>query len=600
MDKFVVRLPRNSTNSPTKKGNRTLKQATLESLKGVVVVEELERARVVLERSDVGSELKVDTLENLLRKNPAKEVLIRTRLGKTIHWLCKCEDKDVAAAAKKVYEAWRSHILSKTNRPTIEVKCDLKTQGFRDTARRMILDALRIGGEGKSEEGTVEMKEIPEVKDRREKRKLEERKDLFEVKGGKRRKKDVKKDTRKGKEESRERDGMSRKKGGERMSVVKMDIARVTDREEKGKEKESLVDREDKKGIDDEMKKGKKQSFDEENGNSVEKEEEYAKRESKGENTHRKEKSKREDRFKKSKSKEKEGDVSKRNHIEEAGSCTKEVKRKIGRLGQEDETVESQRKKVKEEGEDGSVKAKSNGSVIFECDGDNNKSNAESTGKESKARNNTLEKLREEEGRSADRQKKEDKNRDGEMKDRDRRKSQQEKGRKGEGSKRHKESGNKTYERESRGEDKRRDRKGDRNRKEGKEKDHSIGTRNKVDCSKKLAQKNEGQTQTEGNDEHTQTNEDGNVVQIDKDDKLTNNKLEQKEDEESNDANSVVILAEYIEREVYSGSRRLVSTSYRRTIRSIVFGLRHQANVRQSILTASITVPELVKQHYKV
>ncbi|KAK3855662.1 hypothetical protein Pcinc_037953 [Petrolisthes cinctipes] len=487
MDKFVVRLPRNSPNSPTKKGNGTLKQATLESLKGVVVVEELERARVVLERSDVGSELKVDTLENLLRKNPAKEVLIRTRLGKTIHWLCKCEDRDVAAVAKKVYEAWRSHILSKTNRPSIEVKCDIKTQGFRDTARRMILDALRIGGEGKPEEGTVERKEIPEVKDRREKRKLEERKDLFGVNGEKRRKEDVKKDTRKGKDKSRERDGMSRKKGEERMSVGKMDITRVTDREENGKEKESLVDRKDKKGINDEMKKGKKQSFDEEKGNSFEKEEEYAKMESKVEDTHWKEKSKREDRFKKSRSKEREGDVSKRNHIEEAGSCTEEVKRKIGsqdkkRLGQE-ETVESQRKKVKEEGEDGSMKAKSNGSVIFECDGDNNKSNAESTGKESKARNNTLEELREEE---------------------------------------------------------------------------------------------------------------------DKDDKLTNNKLEQKEDEESSDANSVANLAEYIEREVYSGSRRLVSTSYRRTIRSIVFGLRHQATVRHSILTASITVPELVKQHYKV
>lgn len=34
MDKFVVRTPRNSPNSsPTKRGNGTLKQATLESLK---------------------------------------------------------------------------------------------------------------------------------------------------------------------------------------------------------------------------------------------------------------------------------------------------------------------------------------------------------------------------------------------------------------------------------------------------------------------------------------------------------------------------------------------------------------------------------------
>lgn len=53
-----------------------------------MVVEELERARIVLERSDVRSELKVDTLENLLKKNPAKEVLIRTRLGMCMK--CQC------------------------------------------------------------------------------------------------------------------------------------------------------------------------------------------------------------------------------------------------------------------------------------------------------------------------------------------------------------------------------------------------------------------------------------------------------------------------------------------------------------------------------
>ncbi|XP_045595469.1 transcription elongation factor A N-terminal and central domain-containing protein 2 [Procambarus clarkii] len=143
MDKFVIRKPRNSPSSSPKKKGSYLKQATIESLKGVVVIEELERARVVLERSDTSSELKVDTLQHLKRKRPAKEVLIKTQLGKTVHKLCKSKDADVAEAAKEVYSLWKEHVLSKVNRPLIEVRCDAKTQSFRNTARRMLLDALK-------------------------------------------------------------------------------------------------------------------------------------------------------------------------------------------------------------------------------------------------------------------------------------------------------------------------------------------------------------------------------------------------------------------------------------------------------------------------
>ncbi|KAK8734269.1 hypothetical protein OTU49_006099 [Cherax quadricarinatus] len=143
MDKFVIRRPRGSpVVSPTKKGSH-LKQATIESLKGVVIIEELERAKVVLERSDTSSELKVDTLQHLKCKKPAKEILIKTQIGKTVHRLCKSKDTDVAEAAKEVYSLWKEHILSKVNRSLIEVKCDPKTESFRKTARRMLLDSLK-------------------------------------------------------------------------------------------------------------------------------------------------------------------------------------------------------------------------------------------------------------------------------------------------------------------------------------------------------------------------------------------------------------------------------------------------------------------------
>lgn len=144
MDKFVVRTPKSSpSSSPTKRGRMNLKQATIESLKGVVIIEELERAKIILERSDTTQELKVDTLQHLKRKRPAKEVLMKTQIGKTVHKLCKSKDVDVAAAAKEVYKLWKDHVLSKVNKPTIEVRCDAKTQSFRNTARQMLLDALK-------------------------------------------------------------------------------------------------------------------------------------------------------------------------------------------------------------------------------------------------------------------------------------------------------------------------------------------------------------------------------------------------------------------------------------------------------------------------
>lgn len=60
---------------------------------------------------------------------------------------------DVAAAAKEVYKLWKDHVLSKVNRPTLEVRCDNKTQSFRKTARQMLLDALKKSEDGESSGG---------------------------------------------------------------------------------------------------------------------------------------------------------------------------------------------------------------------------------------------------------------------------------------------------------------------------------------------------------------------------------------------------------------------------------------------------------------
>ncbi|XP_063597631.1 transcription elongation factor A N-terminal and central domain-containing protein 2-like [Penaeus indicus] len=183
MDKFVVRMPRNSpSSSPRKGGIRNYKQSTIESLKGVVIIEDLERAKIVLERSDTKEELKIDTLKHLRKKKPAKEILVKTGLGKTVYKLSKSKDEAIAAEAKKVYKLWKDHLLSKVGRPVIEVKCDLKTQNFRNSARQMILDGLkREDGddavEGQSSDEAKEQEKRKEKKDTKHKSKRKKSED---------------------------------------------------------------------------------------------------------------------------------------------------------------------------------------------------------------------------------------------------------------------------------------------------------------------------------------------------------------------------------------------------------------------------------------
>lgn len=153
-----------------------MKQATIESLSGVVVIEEFERAKIILERSDTSVELRLNTLKNLMLKNPAKEVLSKTSLGKTVHKLCKHENEDIAAEAKKVYKKWKANILSKINRPLIEVECDAKTQNFRRIARQMLLGSLRT----KHEPGNEDLTEANESKIKKKSKEKDELGDLAE------------------------------------------------------------------------------------------------------------------------------------------------------------------------------------------------------------------------------------------------------------------------------------------------------------------------------------------------------------------------------------------------------------------------------------
>ncbi|KAL7630886.1 UNVERIFIED_CONTAM: hypothetical protein RMT77_018825 [Armadillidium vulgare] len=142
MDKYVIKTSRPVGHPSKNESSKNLRQAKIHNLKGVVVIEDMERAKLLLERKDVEPQVKINTLETLSKKCPSKEVLINTKLGKTVHKLCRDSNIDVANHAKTVYQLWRNNIVSKIDKPMIEVRCDLQTQKLREIARDLIYNSL--------------------------------------------------------------------------------------------------------------------------------------------------------------------------------------------------------------------------------------------------------------------------------------------------------------------------------------------------------------------------------------------------------------------------------------------------------------------------
>lgn len=152
MDKFVVKKKRNfQSNQQTGPIKKHLTQSTLQALSGVVVIEELESFKTILESDSEQTEKKIEILNKLYEKNPSKEVLIKVGIGKTVNILRKGYEKSEGDERKlkelsgEVYKKWRNELERKVELKSnpVDVQCDKETKRLRGSAKKFLSSALR-------------------------------------------------------------------------------------------------------------------------------------------------------------------------------------------------------------------------------------------------------------------------------------------------------------------------------------------------------------------------------------------------------------------------------------------------------------------------
>ncbi|XP_063284172.1 transcription elongation factor A N-terminal and central domain-containing protein 2 [Pelobates fuscus] len=143
MDKFVIRKPK-SLQPEVKVPSKPKGQATLYSLKRVVVLEDIKRWKCILEFPNQTTENLMNTLKELKKKIPSEEVIRSTKIGEAVGSLQTHDDKDVSHLAQEVYNNWETFIKENRSKPNIEVRCDAATEKLRQNARRLLAEALNM------------------------------------------------------------------------------------------------------------------------------------------------------------------------------------------------------------------------------------------------------------------------------------------------------------------------------------------------------------------------------------------------------------------------------------------------------------------------
>uniref|UniRef100_A0A803JES5 TFIIS N-terminal domain-containing protein n=1 Tax=Xenopus tropicalis TaxID=8364 RepID=A0A803JES5_XENTR len=146
MDRFVIRKQKSEAveeKRRTDKAKGSAGQATLLSLRRVVVLEDIKRWKCVLEFPYQTKDNLLEALMELKKKIPSEEVILSTKIGEAVRNLHTHNDKDVAGLAQEIHTQWETFIKEYRCKPCIEVRSDAVTEKLRGNARRLLCEALQ-------------------------------------------------------------------------------------------------------------------------------------------------------------------------------------------------------------------------------------------------------------------------------------------------------------------------------------------------------------------------------------------------------------------------------------------------------------------------